>query len=364
MLLNASLSAQSRLRYLLFAAVGIVGTLVIWAAHSLDGKQLASTVGTWPAAVASHFTDDNGDSNSNNSIPTSNATTDSMNPPHFILIGDSTTRGQAEGGGGWGDAFLWLLSRGATGVNHGVNGALSTGYYGSPTWNDAMQEVRQAAVFRTVYVTIQVGTPILHPDSSHLIIPIYPVLWTNIFQFGHNDQAPNSNVTLDLYQEALTGMAQDVLANGGTPILVTPLARRDYDADGVQVVDNLKDQRERTLLAYQGVLQSQQPGEKPARLINLNGASLAYVGAIGKKAAFRYNKYHPLFHDTTHLNELGAIVFGRIIADLMLGHPPALVPSGDKDAWAPGLGNDDDGLSNYLAPDPHLTGLVWHGDAI
>lgn len=159
-------------------------------------------------------------------------------------------------------------------------------------------------------------------------------------------------------------MAQDVLANGGTPILVTPLARRDFDADGVRVVDNLKDQRERTLLAYQDVLKSQQPGEKPARLVNLNEASLAYIGAIGKKAAFRYNKYHPLFHDTTHLNELGAVVFGRIVADLMLGHPPALVPSGDMDAWAPGLGNDDDGLSNYLTPDPHMSGLVWHGDAI
>ncbi|CAK7263539.1 hypothetical protein SEPCBS119000_000542 [Sporothrix epigloea] len=329
MLFNASLSAQSRLRYLLFAAVAVVGTLAIWAARTSDGKQLTQTVAAWPAAVAAHFSDNVGGGESNATV--------SLDPPHFILIGDSTTRGQSEDGGGWGNAFLWLLSRGATGVNHGVNGALSTGYYRSPTWNDAMQEVRQAAVSRAVYVTIQ---------------------------FGHNDQAPNSNVTLDLYQEALSGMAQDVLANGGTPILVTPLARRDFDADGVKVVDNLKDQRERTLLAYQDVLQAQQPGEKPARIVHLNEASLAYIGAIGPKAAYRYNKYHPLFPDTTHLNELGAIVFGRIIADLMLGHPPLLVQSGDKDSWAPGMGNDDDGLSNFFAPDPHLSARIWHGDAI
>lgn len=170
MLLNASLSAQNRLRYLLFAAIAIVGTLVIWTTHSLDGKQLTSTVGSWPAAVASHFMDDKGDSNNIDRIPTSNATTDSMNPPHFILIGDSTTRGQAEDGGGWGDAFLWLLSRGATGVNHGINGALSTGYYGSPTWKDAMQEVRQAVVSRAVYVTIQVRTTIpLTPHVSSIL---------------------------------------------------------------------------------------------------------------------------------------------------------------------------------------------------
>ncbi|CAK7237052.1 hypothetical protein SCUCBS95973_009816 [Sporothrix curviconia] len=326
MLFNATQPARSRMRYFIFAAVGVMGILVLWTVHISDGKQLTKTVAAWPAAAASHFSADDDDT-----IP------ESENPPHFILVGDSTTRGQSEEGGGWGNAFLWQLARGATGVNHGYNGALSTGYFGSPAWENAMIEVRQAAVFRTVYVTIQ---------------------------FGHNDQAPNSNVTLDLYQQTLASMARVVLANGGVPILVTPLARRDFNADGVTVTDNLKDQRERTIMAYRDVLVEQQPGDKPVRLVHLNEASLAYIGAIGKAAAYRYNKYHPLMPDTTHLNELGAVVFGRIVADLMLGHPPTLVPSGQKDPWAPGKGNDDDGMSGFLAPDPHLSGLIWHGDAI
>ncbi|CAK7213793.1 hypothetical protein SBRCBS47491_001926 [Sporothrix bragantina] len=338
MLFNATQPARSRLRYFFFAAVGVFGILALWTASSSDGKKLTKTVAAWPAAVASHFSDEDDNISSTDSIAASDAnSSDLANPPHFILIGDSTTRGQAEDGGGWGNAFLWQLSRGATGVNRGVNGALSTGYFGSPMWEQAMLEIRQAVVFRTVYVTIQ---------------------------FGHNDQAPNSNVTLDLYQQALAGMARDVLANGGVPIMVTPLARRDFEADGVTVVDNLKEYRERTMMAYQDVLNEQQPGDKPARLIHLNEASLAYIGAIGKTAAHHYNKYHPFLPDTTHLNELGAIIFGRIVADLMLGHPPTLVPSGQKDPWAPGKGNDDSGMSAYIAPNPHLSGLIWHGDAI
>ena len=166
MLLNIAQPARSRLRYLLFAAVGMLGILVLWTANSSDGRQLTATVTAWPATVASHFSDDA------DSIPTSDASSDGLsNPPHFLLIGDSTTRGQSEGGGGWGNAFLWQLSRGATGVNHGINGALSTGYFHSPMWENAMQEIRQAVIFRTVYVTIQVGLSISFPslpfDHAH-----------------------------------------------------------------------------------------------------------------------------------------------------------------------------------------------------
>ncbi|CAK7199217.1 hypothetical protein SEUCBS139899_001890 [Sporothrix eucalyptigena] len=333
MVLSGTQPGRSRLRYLLFAALGVIGIVFLWTTTGTDTKQLKEVVSSWPAAVASHFSDAD-----NDSIPSSEvAQGDPANAPYFVLIGDSTTRGQAKDGGGWGDGFLWLLTRGASGVNRGFNGALSTGYFHSPIWEEAIEDIRKMAASRNVYVTIQ---------------------------FGHNDQAPNSNVTLDLYQEALVGMAREVLAAGATPILVTPLARRDFEADGVTVTDNLKDQRERTLLAFQEVLSAQEPDNKPARLINLNAASLAYIGAIGKTASFRYNKFHPFLPDTTHLNELGAIVFGRVVADLILGHPPSLVPSGQKDTWAPGKGNNDDGLSGYIAPDPYMTGLLWHGDAI
>lgn len=364
MLLNGGQPSRSRLRILLFAAIALFGIIFIWTTSGTDGTQLADVVSSWPAAVASQFSSDGGvDENEVPSgggrkyeepippslelPPTTDNTDDkgavhkvvvTTDAPYFVLIGDSTTCGQAKNGGGWGDAFLWCLARGAEGLNYGVNGALSTGYFHSPMWMDAMEEVHLNAPARPVYVTIQ---------------------------FGHNDQMPNSNVTLDMYQDALVGMAREVLAAGGTPVLVTPLARRDFEPDGTTVKDNLKDYRERTRRAHE-VLgdDGQQTGDRHARLIDLNAASLAYIGAIGKTAAFRYNKWHPFFPDTTHLNELGAVVFARIVADLLLGHPPALIPSGEPDPWSPGEGNDDDGLSGWVKPDPYLTGLIWHGDAI
>ncbi|KJR89975.1 esterase [Sporothrix schenckii 1099-18] len=360
MLLNGG---GRRLRIFLLTVFGLLGVIFLWATSDTDSTQLKEAVASWPAAVASHFAFDGGGSQDGDpggfpyvgggrkydepvppppALPPTGDSHDAgassmgaTGAPYFVLIGDSTTCGQAKEGGGWGDAFLWQLARGAQGVNYGVNGALSTGYFHSPIWNAAMQEVRTNALARPVYVTVQ---------------------------FGHNDQNPNSNVTLDMYQDTLVGMAREVLEAGGTPFLVTPLARRDFDLDGTTVTDNLKDYRERTLQAH-AVLQDDEASKK-ARAINLNAASLAYIGAIGKTAAFRYNKWHPLVNDTTHLNELGATVFARIVADLMLGHPAALVPSGERDPWAPGAGNDDGGLSGWIRPDPYMTGLVWHGDPI
>lgn len=369
-----------RLRIFVLTAAILLSIIFLWTTNGPDTATLKKTVtSSLPAAVTSHFSPDKPDADSNNT-PSDSAPSDSPNnspidtpsngpsngpagskeeqpppsyditplsgnkgidkevaaaadAPYFVLVGDSTTRGQLQNGGGWGDAFLWQLAHGAEGANQGVNGALSTGYFHSPMWNDALTTIRSYSPARKVYVTIQ---------------------------FGHNDQMPNSNVTLEQYQAALEGMAREVLEAGGTPILVTPLARRDFDADDKTVTDNLKDYREHTLAAF-----DQLKSEGLAvRSINLNAASLAYVGAVGKTAASRYNKWHPFGADTTHLNELGATVFGRIVADLMLGHPPTLVPSGQRDPWSPGEGNDDDGLSAWIRPDPYMSGLVWHGDAI
>ena len=260
--------------------------------------------------------------------------------PLFILVGDSTTNGQLHDGGGWGDAFLWLLMRDAEGVNRGVNGAVSTHYHDSPMWTSTIDKVKAAVPFRKVYVTIQ---------------------------FGHNDQNPATNVTLDMYQDALATMAREVVAAGGTPMLVSPLARRDFTpatpGTPATVVDNLGNEREATKRAYEIVLAEQAvDASNRTRFVNLNAASLAYIAAIGLKASYRYNKYHPFLVDTTHLNEHGALVFSRIVADLMLGHPAALVPPGQTDPWTPGDNNPDDGLSNWIQPNPYLTGLIWHGD--
>lgn len=55
--------------------------------------------------------------------------------------------------------------------------------------------------------------------------------------------------------------------------------------------------------------------------LDLNQASLAYIDAIGESAAHAYN-LNP--DDNTHLNDWGSVVFGRLLADLLLEKKPEL----------------------------------------
>lgn len=171
---------------------------------------------------------------------------------------------------------------------------------------------------------------------------------------------PSRGVSLEEYRQFLVRMARDILAAGGTPILLSPLARRDFDADGT-VVDNLHDYRLATKAAFQEVSSTAASGLLP-RFCDLNAASLAYVAALGSDDAQQYNLSGG---DTTHLSLHGSTVFGRMVADLLLGHPPVLVKSGHRDTWAPGSPeNDDGGIAGWIKPTPLQSGLIWHGKLV
>lgn len=103
-------------------------------------------------------------------------------------------------------------------------------------------------------------------------------------------------------------------ANVAIQLLVSSLTRRVFE--GGQVVDSLHDQR---LAAIEA---AQQTG---STVIDLNAASIEYVNAIGQAAAYEYN-WGDDKKDTTHLNPWGEVVFGRMIADLIVNALPSLEP--------------------------------------
>lgn len=94
-------------------------------------------------------------------------------------------------------------------------------------------------------------------------------------------------------------------------LLVTPLTRRSFESDHV-VADSLHDQRLATIAAAEA---------SNTTYLDLNAASIAYVDAIGEDAAHAYNL---AASDNTHLNDWGSVVFGRIVADLLLEKKPEL----------------------------------------
>ncbi|KAI0467956.1 SGNH hydrolase-type esterase domain-containing protein [Xylaria cf. heliscus] len=205
--------------------------------------------------------------------------------PAFILAGDSTTAVQASNGGGWGNGFLSFLIAPATGVNKGHNGATTKSFVAGGDWD---------------VVKGLVGD--YKDDGDEVFVTI---------QFGHNDQKDTSGVTLEQYTSNLVVLAGDVKALGGTPLLITPLTRRSFTSPNV-ASDSLHEQRLATISAAE---------TSGTTYLDLNAASLAYVDAIGETAAHAYNLKDG---DNTHLNAWGSVVFGRIVADLLLEKRPDL----------------------------------------
>ncbi|KAI0097301.1 SGNH hydrolase-type esterase domain-containing protein [Nemania sp. FL0031] len=220
-------------------------------------------------------------------LPTATSKPVAPKTPYFVLAGDSTTAVQAANGGGWGNGILSFLRSPAAGVNKGHNGATTKSFVDGGDWDVVKGLVTNyTGAGYEVFVTIQ---------------------------FGHNDQKDTSGVTLEQYQTNLVNLAEDVWSLGGTPLLVTPLTRRSFTSPNV-AADSLHDQRLLTIAAASA-------SSPPTTYLDLNAASLAYVDAIGETAAHAYN-LNP--DDNTHLNAWGSVVFGRLVADLLLEKVPAL----------------------------------------
>ncbi|TLS28952.1 hypothetical protein PpBr36_00690 [Pyricularia pennisetigena] len=194
--------------------------------------------------------------------------------PYFILTGDSTTAVN----GGWGDGFLSFLQGGAAGWNTAKSGATTASFRAQGLWDGAVRAVRdKVGGYEPVFVTIQ---------------------------FGHNDQKEAAGISLDQFQRNLEVMAREVVGAGGVPILITSLTRRTFS--GGSVVRNLENERQRTIAAAAAV---------GAQHLDLNAKSTDYINAVGDADGRRYDLAQG---DRTHLNKAAEVVFGRMVADLLL----------------------------------------------
>jgi lysophospholipase L1-like esterase len=201
--------------------------------------------------------------------------------PFFVLAGDSTTVTQSSNGGGWGDGFLnTTLFKGATGRNFGHNGATTVSFRDGGDWDEVLTTVKQVRDDYDPFVTIQ---------------------------FGHNDQKPGASISLSQYTSNLEKFVSEASDAGATPILITPLSRRNYDdSTGTpSIVMSLANETMATIAAAH---------HSSAAYIDLNEASTQYLNAIGPANAFTYN-LNP--SDNTHLNVPGSVLFGGIVAELI-----------------------------------------------
>jgi len=135
-----------------------------------------------------------------------------------------------------------------------------------------------------------------------------------MIQFGHNDQKPGNG-----YVPAATDFKTYLLqyitaarAHGATPILVTPMNRRNFDADG-KIVQTLGD--------YPAVMREVAEEQKLA-LIDLNAMSKTLFEAMGETGTLHSFVHYPAntfpgqteeLKDNTHFNSYGAYELARAV---------------------------------------------------
>jgi len=130
-------------------------------------------------------------------------------------------------------------------------------------------------------------------------------------QFGHNDQKLNA-VSIDEYKGLLADYIAQTRAKGATPVLVTSMNRRTFDADGK--ITN-------SLAGYPDAAREVAAAQHVA-LIDLNAMSKTLFEAMGPDGSMKAFMHFPAnafpnqataISDDTHFNKYGAYELARCI---------------------------------------------------
>ncbi|ASB50187.1 rhamnogalacturonan acetylesterase [Alkalitalea saponilacus] len=208
------------------------------------------------------------------------------------LAGDSTVADKAYRHGnpekGWGQVFPLYFEPGVFVQNHGVNGRSTKSFIDEGRWSKLLESLNPGD-----YVFIQFG----HNDSKEGDSTRYA--------------APFSN-----YRNNLIKMVDNVFEKGATPVLLTSISRRSFNAEGM-FYDTHGD--------YPAVVRSVAE-EKEVLLFDLHKLSKRYIQTLGpelsKKIFLHINKieYPDLTDhiiDDTHLSAIGAFrISDMVVAEI------------------------------------------------
>ncbi|WP_227470170.1 rhamnogalacturonan acetylesterase [Massilia sp. YMA4] len=206
--------------------------------------------------------------------------------PTVYLLGDSTVCDQPqEPYASWGQMLPRFFQPTIAVANHGESGE---------TYRDALARRRLDKI---------VG--LLRPGDTVLL------------QFGHNDQKQlkQGSGSPATYRAELRAHVDAIRARGGVPVVLSPMERRAFDADG-KVVGSLADY---------AAAAAQAARELGVPFIDLNAASKPLYEALGpegSKAAFAQPA--PGKVDNTHHNNYGAYQLAKaVVAGMRAAGVPA-----------------------------------------
>ena len=217
--------------------------------------------------------------------------------PTLFLIGDSTMANKAPIDApetGWGMVLPEYFFDALTIQNHAVNGRSTKSFRALGHWKAVIDQLKTGD-----YVMIQ---------------------------FGHNDSKKEDSLRFAApqtdYKQNLTRYITEIRAKGGNPILLTPVMRRKFDADG-KFVDQHGE--------YPSVVRALAK-ELNVPLIDMHAKSQKAIEAEGvegsKKMFMHYDggifKKHPKgIKDDTHFSRYGAEIMASLAVEGLfdIGHP-------------------------------------------
>ncbi|WP_133554444.1 rhamnogalacturonan acetylesterase [Pedobacter duraquae] len=201
------------------------------------------------------------------------------------LIGDSTIsikQTTAYPETGWGMPFVNFFDAGVQIENRAQNGRSTKTFVAENRWQPVVDSLQKGD-----YVFIQ---------------------------FGHNDEVPTkaSYTPIGDYRNYLIKFISETKSKGGNPVLITPVSRRKFDANGTAL-----DTHQEYAAMVRNIA-----GEQHVPLIDLDQKSIALLQKLGvENSKMLFNQLQPGEHpnypegkiDDTHFNELGAREMAQLV---------------------------------------------------
>ncbi|RVU04501.1 rhamnogalacturonan acetylesterase [Novosphingobium umbonatum] len=212
--------------------------------------------------------------------------------PRILLAGDSTVQTYYKARypqAGWGQFLGCGLAPQVAVINRAIGGRSTKSFINEGRWDRLMGELQKGD--------------------------------TVLIQFGHNDATkakPERFADPAMYRDNLLRFIWQTRGAGAFPVLVTPVARRSFDATGKARAD---------FAEYSAVMR-ELAALTQTPIIDLEGASrnmLDRIGADNAKALYMNlaPKAYPAFAaglaDDTHFTELGARAMAHLVAEQLAG---------------------------------------------
>ncbi|MEV0181518.1 rhamnogalacturonan acetylesterase [Streptomyces sp. NPDC050625] len=195
------------------------------------------------------------------------------------IAGDSTAAqkyADAAPETGWGMALPFFLRTSVKVANHAVNGRSSKSFVDEGRLDAILAEIRAGDLLLVQFA---------HNDEKSADPTRYTEPWTT-------------------YQDYLRRYIDGARAHGARPVLVTPVERRKFDADGNAVP---------THGDYPAAMRALAKEER-VPLLDIEALSLALWQRLGVEATKTYFNWTDTEQDNTHFNPPGAVAVARLVA--------------------------------------------------